>query len=119
MLFEGFQITEEAVLIGESILIPLCPRSLPYNTSFWDILHINLHSLPRILHFFVRFWNIFRIRELNGKLISFAEKAIQTGDRSGVTALAQFDPEYDQSCVFVAPEHIQYEFDLTLRMLLG
>ena len=119
MFFEGLQIAESAVFVNEGILIPLCPRFLTHDTHFRNIFHIDLDSLTRVLHLFVRFRDILRIRKLHRKLIPFAQESIQTGDGSGVATLTQLYPEHDQTGVFVSSEHIQDEFDFLLRMLIG
>lgn len=109
---KGFQIAKTTVFINEGVLIPFCAWFLPYDAYFRNIFHINLNSLSRILHLFIWFWNIFRIWELCRQLVAFAKEAVQTGDGSGVAALAKLDPEHDQTRVFVAPEHIQDQLDL-------
>lgn len=112
VFLKGFQIAKTAVLVDEGILIPLCSWFLTHNAHFRNIFHINLHSLPWILHLLVGFGNIFWIWQLGSKLVSFAQKAIQAGNGSGVPPLAQFHSEHNQTSVLIAPEHVQDEFDL-------
>lgn len=115
---KSLQITKTTVFVNEGILIPLCSRLLAYDTCLGNILHINLHSLPWILHLFIRFRDVFRVWQLDCKLVSLAEEAIQTGNRSGIASLTQLHPEHDQTCVPVAPEHVQNEFGFFRCMLI-
>lgn len=119
MLFKGFQITKTTVLIDEGVLVPFCSFGLPYDACCRNELHIDLNALTRILHLFILLRDIFRIGELDGQLISLTEESIQTGNGSGISTLAQFDPEYDQTGVFIPSEHIQNKLDFFLRMLIG
>ena len=87
--------------------------------GFWNIFHINLDSLPRILHLFVRFGFLFRIRQFDGVTVYPAQSSIQPGDRSSVTTLAQLDPEHHQTGVRVSAAHIFDELDLSFSVLIG
>ena len=58
-------------------------------------------------------------KAIGGELISFAQEAIQTGNRSAITPLAQRHPEHHQTGILVAPQHIQDKFDLLRCVLIG
>ena len=66
LLLECFQVTEPAVFINERILIILFSSCLSNQACTGDTFHINLDSLPRILHLFIRFRNIFWVWQFDG-----------------------------------------------------
>lgn len=103
LLPERLQIAEAAVFIDEGILIKLLSCCLSDQTRTWDIFHIDLDFLPRILHFLIRFLYILGIRELGG----FA-----------VDPLPELDPEHNQTSVGIPSAHIFDEGDLFFCMLI-
>lgn len=61
LLLECLKISEPAIFIYKSILVIFLLRRFSNKANLWNIFHINLYSLPWILHFLIRFWDIFRI----------------------------------------------------------
>ena len=84
-----------------------------------NIFHINLDSLSRILHLFIRLRNIFGVWQFDGLPTDPAQELIQAGDRSGVTHLSQLDLEHHQTSVRISVAHIPDQCDLFLCMLFG
>ena len=84
-----------------------------------NIFHVNLDSLPRMLHLFIRFRNILRVWQFDGIPADPVQKLIHAGDRSGVTILPQLDPEPHQTSVRVSAAHIPDQSNFCLRMLIG
>ena len=119
MLFKGFQIAKTAVLIYEGVLIILFSCRVTNQTNTCNIFHIYLDSLTRILHLFIRLCNIFLVWQFDGFSIDPAQELIQTGDGSGVAALAQLYPEYHQTSARVPAAHVPDQFDLRLCVLSG
>ena len=94
LFFKRLQIPETAVFIDKGVLIVEAAAllgvlyCLSRKTCRRNIFHINLHLLPRILHLFVRFWDIFRVWQLDGIAADSAQQLIQSGDGSVVATLA-------------------------------
>ena len=68
MFLKSFQITEAAVFIQESILIPLSCRILSDYTDLRDKFNIDLHTLTGISHLFIGLWDIFGVWQFHGHL---------------------------------------------------
>lgn len=88
MLLKSFQIAPAGKLVDCSILVELFTFCIPNDTGFWYKLHIDLNSLARKVHLFVRFWNIFRIWQLSRYLALTAKNTIQPSDRMFVAVSA-------------------------------
>ena len=119
VLFKGFQIAKTAVLIYEGTLIILFSCRVTNQANAWNIFHIYLDSLTRILHLFIRFCNVFRVWQFDGVSVDPAQELIQAGDGAGVASLAQLYPEYQQTSVGVPAAHIPDQFDLSVCVLSG
>lgn len=72
MLLKGFQVSESAVFVNKSILVPLCSFFLADNTGLGDKLNVDLNSLAGILHLFIRLWNVLGIWKFGRHRPSFA-----------------------------------------------
>ena len=119
MFLEGFQIAEAAELIDECVLIEFLSFSFPNKTGSGNIFDINLSSLPRILHLFIRFRLLFWIGQLDRLATDATQDTVKTGDGSGVSALTQLNPEHHQTGVRIPAAHIFDELNLVLGMLVG
>ena len=119
VFIKGFQIAEPAVLVNECVLIEFLSFRFSDKTRSRNKFDIDLPSLSRILHLFVRFRPLFRIGEFDGLAVDAAQNPVQTGDGSGVSALAQLDPKHYQTGMRVPTSHIFDEFDFCIRMLIG
>lgn len=118
-LWESLQVTKTAVLINESILIPLGWFCLPNDASLRDKFDIDLDPLAGILHLLIRFGCIFLwIRQFLRHSIPFPQKAIQTGNRTCISPGSKLHPEYNEAGIRVPTAHIQDEFDLLWCVLI-
>ena len=99
-------------------MIILFPSYLSNQACTGNIFHINLDSLPQILHLFIRFRNIFWLWQFDGLPVDPAQDLIQAGDRSGATPLPQLDSEQHQTSVRGSAAHIPDQSDLCLFMLI-
>ena len=88
VLLKSFQIAPAGKLVDCSILVELFTFCIPNDTGFWYKLHIDLNSLARKVHLFVRFWNIFRIWQLSRYLALTAKNTLQPSDRMFVAVSA-------------------------------
>ena len=68
MLLKRFQIAPAGKFIDCCVMVKLFALCISNDADFWHELYVNLHSLARKMHLFVRFWNVFRIWQLFGHL---------------------------------------------------
>ena len=68
---------------------------------------------------FVRFRLPFGVRKLDRVTVYPAQNAVQAGDRSVVTALAQLHPEHHQASVRIPAAHVLDERNLCFGVLVG
>lgn len=59
--------------------------------------HINLDPLSRMIHLFIGLRNVLWVRRMYSHDPLFPKEMVKTGNGAGVTALAEFDPESDQT----------------------
>jgi hypothetical protein len=117
VFLKSLQIPKATIFVDKSILVEFLLSRLTYKTDRGNILYVDLDPLPRILHLFIGFCNIFWIRKLYRHPTQATQHAVQTRDRSGVTALAQLDPKHHQAGVRVPAAHIPDELQFCLGML--
>ena len=118
MLPVRLQDPETAVFINKCVLEITFIFRFTYQAGFRNIFDINLPSLSRILHLFIRFGFFFGIRELDWFAIYPTQSTIQTRDGSGVTTLAQLYPEHHKTGVRVPAAHILDELNLRISVLV-
>ena len=81
--------------------------------------HINLDALSGMIHLFIGLRDIFWVRRMYSHDPLFPEETVKAGNGAGVTALAEFDSENDQTVMRVSAAHIVDQADLITRMLVG
>ena len=80
--------------------------------------HINLDPLSRMIHLFIGLRDVLWVRRMYSHDPLFPEEMVKTGNGAGVTALAEFDPESDQTGMGISAAHIVDQADLIIRMLV-
>lgn len=112
--------TPSGILVNGGILEEMFSDYLTvYKAGRGDELHIHLNALPGMVHLPVRLGDILGVRGMESHEPLFFEKAVQSWNGAGITALHEFYPENNQSCVRVAPAHIGNELNLIGGMLIG
>lgn len=101
VLLKRFEDTESAILVNGCILVKLLFFRFSHKTNVRNVFHIDLDTLTRILHLLIWLGNIFGIRQLYRHLAASGKHSIQAGDGSGITTLAQLDPERDQTGMLI------------------
>lgn len=74
-----------------------------------DKLNIDMDMLSEIEHLLLRFRDVFRIFGMNGHNVHFAKEAVKAGKGAGIAALAEFEPEDDESGMRVSAAHVADE----------
>lgn len=106
------------VLVDSGILEEMLSDDFTvYKAGRGDELHIHLKTLTGTAHLLVRFGNILRVWRMDSHEPLFFEEAVQSGNGTGITALHEFYPKNNQSCVGIASAHIGNQFDLLRSML--
>lgn len=80
--------------------------------------HINLDPLSRMIHLFIGLRDVLWVRRMYSHDPLFPEEMVKTGNGAGVTALAEFDPESDQTGMGISAAHIVDQADIIIRMLV-
>ena len=70
-------------------------------------------------HLLVRRRDILGFRRFDSHVPLLPEDAVESGDRAGVTALHEFDPEDDKTGARVPAAHIRNGFQLLRGVLIG
>ena len=112
--------TPPGILINGSILEEMfANHPAVYKAGRGNKFHIHLYTLPRMIHLFIRFWNIFGVRRVDRHNALFFEEAVESSKGSGITTLPEFNPENNKTCMGVTPAHIGNKLNLVRGMLFG
>ena len=68
MLLKGFQIPPTGEFVNGSILVKLLTCGVSDDAGLWNKFHIDLNTLARKVHLFVRFWDVLGVWKLNSQL---------------------------------------------------
>ena len=71
-----------------------------------------------MIHLFIGLRDVLWVRRMYSHDPLFPEEMVKTGNGAGVTALAEFDPESDQTGMGISAAHIVDQADLIIRMLV-
>ena len=118
VLLKGFQIAEAAEFVNERVLIPFGTILLADDAHARDEFDVDLDALTGILHLLVGLWDVFWIWQRCCHLSALAQKAVESGNGSGITALSELYPEHDDAGIRVPAPHIEDELDLLRRVLV-
>lgn len=83
-----------------------------------DKFHIHLNALSRIVHLFIRFGNILWVRWVYGHDALLFKEAVKARNGTGIAALAELNPEDDESVVRVSASYGEDHLNLSLCMLV-
>ena len=118
VFLKGFHIAPAGILIQSSMLIEFLLFCLIYETDRRNEFHVNLNPLSRIVHFFIRFWDIFGI----GKLLSYDslsfKEVVKPGNRAFIPFPHELDPKDNQPRIGISASHVTDELDLFRSMLV-
>ena len=119
VFFKNLYETPSGILINGSILKELFADDLGvFEACRRNKFYINLYALSRIIHLFVRLWNIFRIWRMNCHNSLLTEKSVYSRDGTGVTTLLEFNPKDNKTGIGIASAHIKDQLDLFRGMLV-
>lgn len=120
VFLKSFYKAPSGILINGGILEELFSDYLAvFQTGRGNKFDIHLDTLPRIIHLLIRFGNVFGIRRMDGHHVLFFEEAVKAGDGTGISSLAELDPEDDQTGMRIAAAHIGDQLCLARSMLVG
>ena len=118
MLLKGFYEAPAGVFINSSILIKLLSLCFVYKTNRRYKFHINLDTLSRILHLFIRFRNVLWIGRFYSHHPLFAKETVQTWNRARIPPLHKFYPKDNQTGIRISSAHVMDKFDFSRSMLI-
>ena len=120
MFFKSLYKTPSGILINGSVLEKLLPDDLAvFEAGGGNKFDVHLNTLPRVVHLFIGFGNIFGVRRMDRHNSLFSEEAVKSGNGAGITSLPELDPKDYQAGIRIAASHIEDEFDFLRGMLVG
>lgn len=112
--------TPAGILVDGRVLEKLLSDHLGvFQTGRWNKFHIDLDALSGMIHLFIGFRDVLWVRRMYSHDPLFPEKTVKARNGAGVAALAEFNPEDDQTVMRISAAHIADEADLIIRMLVG
>jgi len=90
-----------------------------FETGRGNKFDINLNALTGIIHLFIGFRDVFRVRWFYGHNALFSKETIQAGNGAGIASLPEFNPKDDETGIRISAAHIIDEFDFIRSMLIG
>ena len=122
MLLKGFQIPPTGKFVNGSILVKLLICGISDDAGLWNEFYIDLDTLARKVHLFVRFWDILGVWKLNSQLSLTAQNSIQPCNGAFIAFLTQFHPEYDQTGIGISPPEVgdllKFSFSVLVQMVV-
>ena len=120
VFFKSLYKTPSGILINGSVLEKLLPDDLAvFEAGGGNKFDVHLNTLPRVVHLFRGFGNIFGVRRMDRHNSLFSEEAVKSGNGAGITSLPELDPKDYQAGIRIAASHIVDEFDFLRSMLVG
>ena len=110
--------TPAGILVDGRVLEKLLSDHLGDKQADGTKFHINLDPLSRMIHLFIGLRDVLWVRRMYSHDPLFPDEMVKTGNGAGVTALAEFDPESDQTGMGISAAHIVDQADLIIRMLV-
>ena len=108
------------ILVNGRVLEELLSAHLGvFQTGKRNKFHINLDPLSGMIHLFIGFRDVLWVWRMYSHDPLFPEETVKAGNGAVVTALAEFDPEDNQTVMRVSAAHIVDQADLRSRMLVG
>lgn len=119
VFFKSLNETPAGEFVDGSVLEKLFANDLAvFQTGKGDEFHVNLNTLPRIIHLLIGFRDVFGVRWFYSHNTLFSEETIQSRNRAGIAPLPELDPEDDQSGVRISAAHISDQRELLRGMLI-
>lgn len=120
VFLERFHETPARAFVNGGVLEELLPDDLTVlQTGRGDKFHIHLEPLSRIGHLLIGLGDILRIGRMHRHDALFSKDPVKAGDRAGVAALSELDPENDQAGMRIPAAHIADQLEFLRGMLIG
>ena len=81
-------------------------------------LHIDLEALSGVVHLLIRFGDILGVRRMERHDALFFEETVQPGNGTGIAALHEFNPENNETGMWISSAHISDKLYLGRGMLV-